>query len=168
MLFRSQILDREIWKTAQSYETQSPTDITVGFFSILVFISFRLPCIILSKGGAGMSIQDNMADMLRAKRKLSGQSIEEWAEELGIAQSTLQEYMKGNGNPTVKMVEHLADKLGIDPIALMSGNMEPEQRQTVLLLLDTIQAVSVLPKSKRLRFAELFLELTQLWEENIE
>ena len=52
-----------------------------------------------------MSIQDNMADMLRAKRKLSGQSIEEWAEELGIAQSTLQEYMKGNGNPTVKMVE---------------------------------------------------------------
>ena len=115
-----------------------------------------------------MSIQDNMADMLRAKRKLSGQSIEEWAEELGIAQSTLQEYMKGNGNPTVKMVEHLADNLGIDPIALMSGNMEPEQRQTVLLLLDTIQAVSVLPKSKRLRFAELFLELTQLWEENIE
>lgn len=114
-----------------------------------------------------MSIQDNMADLLRARRKLSGQSIEEWAEELGIAQSTLQEYMKGSGNPTVKMVEHLADKLGVDPAALMYGTIEPEQQQIALLLLDTIHAVSVLPQPKRLRFAELFLELVQLWEQNL-
>lgn len=113
-----------------------------------------------------MSIQENMADMLRARRKLSGQSIDRWAENLEISPSTLQEYMKGSGNPTVKMVEHLAEKLEIDPIALMSGDIEPEQRQTVLLLLDTIQAVSVLPQPKRLRFAEQFLELIQLWEES--
>lgn len=109
-----------------------------------------------------MSIQENMADMLRAKRKLSGQSIVEWAEELQISQSTLQEYMRGNGNPTVKMVEHLADKMGIDPLVLLSGDIEPEQRQTALLLLETIQAVSVLPQPKRIRFAEQFLELVQL------
>ena len=113
-----------------------------------------------------MGMLENMADMLRAKRKLSGQSIGEWADELGIAQSTLQEYIRGNGNPTVKIVEHLADKLEIDPIALISGNIEPEQRQTALLLLDTIQAVSALPQPKRLRFAEQFLELVQLWEES--
>ena len=112
-----------------------------------------------------MSIQDNMADMLRAKKQLSGQSIEGWAEELAIAPSTLQEYLKGSGNPTVKMVEHLADKLGVDPVALMYGTIEPEQRQIALLLLDTIHGVSVLPQPKRLRFAELFLELVRLWEE---
>ena len=112
-----------------------------------------------------MSIQDNMADMLRAKRKLSGQSIEEWAEELGIAQSTLQEYMKGNGNPTVKMVEHLAEQLEIDPIALISGKIESEQYEIILLMLDTVHAVSDLPQPRRLKFAELFLELVQLWEE---
>lgn len=112
-----------------------------------------------------MSIQENMADMLRAKRKLSGQSINEWADELGIAPSTLQDYLKGNGNPTVKMVEHLGEKMGINPVALLSGDIEPEQIQTVLLLLDTIQAVSILPQPKRLRFAEQFLELVQLWEE---
>lgn len=112
-----------------------------------------------------MSIQENMADMLRAKRKLSGQSINEWADELGIAPSTLQDYLKGNGNPTVKMVEHLGEKMGINPVALLSGDIEPEQIQTVLLLLDTIQAVSILPQPKRFRFAEQFLELVQLWEE---
>ena len=57
---------------------------------------------------------------------------------------------------------HLADKLGVDPLVLMSGDIEPEQRQTALLLLDTIQAVSVLPQAKRLRFAEQFMELVQL------
>lgn len=138
----------------------------VGFSSIPVFIFWRPLCIILSKGAEEMGMLENMADMLRAKRKLSGQSIGEWADELGIAQSTLQEYIRGNGNPTVKIVEHLADKLEIDPIALISGNIEPEQRQTALLLLDTIQAVSALPQPKRLRFAEQFLELVQLWEES--
>ena len=109
-----------------------------------------------------MGILENMADMLRAKRKLSGQSIEQWAETLGIAPSTLQDYLSGSGNPTLGMVEHLADKLGVDPLVLMSGDIEPEQRQTALLLLDTIQAVSVLPQAKRLQFAEQFMELVQL------
>ena len=109
-----------------------------------------------------MSIQENMADMLRAKRKLSGQSINEWADELGIAPSTLQDYLNGVGNPTLGMVKHLADKLGIDPLALLAGDIDPDQRQTALLLLDTIRAVSVLPQEKRLRFAEQFMELILL------
>lgn len=112
-----------------------------------------------------MGIQGNMADMLQAKRKLSGQSIEGWSAELGIAPSTLQDYLKGVGNPTIKMVEHLADRLDIDPIALIAGQIETEQYQIVLLLLETIKAVSDLDQPKRLRFAELVLELVQLWEE---
>lgn len=110
-----------------------------------------------------MGMQENMADILRAKRKLSGQSIDVWAEELGIAPSSLQDYLKGEGNPTVKMVEHLAEKLGVDPLALVSGNVEPEQYQTALLLLETIRAVSVLPLPDRIRFAELFLDMMQLF-----
>lgn len=114
-----------------------------------------------------MGIQNNIADMLRAKKQLNGQSIEDFAEELNIAPSTLQDYLKGDGNPTIKMVEHLADKLGVDPLALMTGKAEPEQQQIALLMLDTIQAVSVLPPDKRLRFAELFLEVVQLWERDV-
>jgi len=120
------------------------------------------------EGGAeNMGMQENMADMLRAKRALSGQSIEDWSEELGIASSTLQDYLKGAGNPTIKMVENLAQKLDINPIALISGNMEPEQYEIVLLMLDTIKAVSALDQPRRVKFAELFLELVQLWGEDI-
>ena len=47
----------------------------------------------------------------------------------------------------------------------MSGTAEPEQYQTLLLMLDTIEEVSSLTQPKRVKFAELFLELVQLWEE---
>jgi len=118
------------------------------------------------EGGAEhMGMQENMADILRAKRKLSGQSIDDWSKKLEIAPSTLQDYLKGSSNPTVKMVEHLARKLDVDPIALVAGKMDADQYEVVLLMLDTIQAVSSLPQDKRLRFAELFLESVRLWEE---
>ena len=111
-----------------------------------------------------MGMQQNMADLICAIKKQRGKSVMGLSEELEISASTLQDYLKGKGNPTVKMVERLAEKLEIDPIALVSGSVDPEKRQIILLLLDTIE-VSELPQSKRVRFAELFLELVQLWEE---
>lgn len=111
-----------------------------------------------------MGIQENIADMMRAKKESSGKSMTDLSEELEISPTTLQDYLKARGNPTIKMVERLAEKLEIDPIALMAGTIEPEQYQIVLLMIDTIQAVSSLSQPKRLKFAELFLELVQLWE----
>ena len=112
-----------------------------------------------------MGIQENMADIIKLIKQNRGKSTADFSEELEISPSTLQEYLKARGNPTIKMIEGLSEKLGIDPIALMSGKLEPEQYEIAQLMLDTIQAVSVLPPPKRVRFAELFLEQMQLWEE---
>lgn len=113
-----------------------------------------------------MGIQENMANMIRTIKRSRGKSTVEFSEELEISPSTLQEYMKAKGNPTIQMIERLAEKMNIDPIALMSGKIDEEQYQIVVLMLDTIQAVSDLPQPKRLKFAELFLELIHLWEED--
>lgn len=112
-----------------------------------------------------MGILENIADLMLATKKSSGKSVAILSEELEISPSTLQDYLKATGNPTIKMVERLAEKLDLDPIALMAGSMEPEQYEIVLLMTDTIRAVSDLPQSRRLRFAQLFLELIQLWED---
>ena len=101
-----------------------------------------------------MGILENIADLMLATKKSSGKSVAILSEELEISPSTLQDYLKATGNPTIKMVERLAEKLDLDPIALMAGSMEPEQYEIVLL-----------PQSRRLRFAQLFLELIQLWED---
>lgn len=114
-----------------------------------------------------MGILENIADLMQAKKKSSGKSVAILSEELEISPPTLQDYLKAASNPTIKIVEHLAEKLDLDPIALMAGIVEPKQYETVLLLTDTIRTVSDLPQDRRLRFAELFLEMVQLWEDGI-
>lgn len=113
-----------------------------------------------------MGILENIADIMQAQKQSRGDSVEHFSEQLEISPSTAQDYLKARGNPTVKTIEHLAEKLGLDPIVLVSGSMEPGQYEVALLMLDMIQEVSELPQPKRLRFAELFLEQVQLWEED--
>ncbi|NBI68936.1 XRE family transcriptional regulator [Pseudoflavonifractor sp. 60] len=112
-----------------------------------------------------MGMLENMAEMMQAKKEREKDSVERFSEKLEISPSTLQDYLKARGNPTVKMIERLAKKMDVDPVALVSGTAEPEQYQTLLLMLDTIEEVSSLTQPKRVKFAELFLELVQLWEE---
>ena len=106
-----------------------------------------------------MGMLENMAEMMQAKKEREKDSVERFSEKLEISPSTLQDYLKARGNPTV------AKKMDVDPVALVSGTAEPEQYQTLLLMLDTIEEVSSLTQPKRVKFAELFLELVQLWEE---
>lgn len=115
-----------------------------------------------------MGIQENMAEIIREIKESSGKSIASFSEELEISPTTLQGYLKAHGNPTVKMIEHLADKMGVDPLALISGKVEPEQYEIALMLLRIAQEVSNLPRSNQVRFAEIFLELMQVQENNEE
>ena len=110
-----------------------------------------------------MGIQQNMADTIRMIMGLRKKTLEEFANDLGISRSTLQEYIKAHGNPTALMIEHIAQKLEIDPAILMTGLLDLDRREIVLLLLNSIQALAELPKEKRIRFAELFLEMVHLW-----
>lgn len=48
---------------------------------------------------------------------------------------------------------------------LLTGLLELDRKEIVLLLLDTIQSVAELPEGKRVHFAELFLEMVGLWSE---
>ena len=112
-----------------------------------------------------MGIQQNMADMLRMIMTMKNMTLAECAEALEISRSTLQDYLKAQGNPTAVMIEHLAGKLGITPAALLTGLLDMDRRDVILLLLQTIQEVAALPKDKQFHFAQLFLEMALLWNE---
>lgn len=110
-----------------------------------------------------MGMQQNMADTMRFIMEQSDKSLTEFSEELEISRSTLQEYLKARGNPTIAMVEHLAEKLEIDPAILLTGLISLDQRGVILLLLNMVQGLSELPEPKKFRFAELLGEMVQLW-----
>lgn len=112
-----------------------------------------------------MSIQENLAAAIRLMMDVQHKSLTEFSEEMEISRSMLQEYLKARGNPSIATIEHLAEKLGVDPSVLLTGMLGLEQQEHALPILCIIQKVAELDEVRRVRFAELFLEMVRLWNE---
>ena len=102
--------------------------------------------------------------MMNAIRASRNQSISEFSEELGVSRSSMQELLKGNGNPRMDTVELIAERLQIDPLVLLSCSYSEGQLKNIMLLLETIDIISNLPDGKKVKFASLFQELILLME----
>lgn len=68
-----------------------------------------------------MDIQRNIKYNLTAVMKKANMSLTEFAEELGIARSSLQHYLNGTSNPRADTIQLIADKLDIPVEALVSS-----------------------------------------------
>lgn len=112
-----------------------------------------------------MGLQENIAATIRTVMERRHKSLTEFSEELGISRTALYDYIRGSGNPSIATLEQIATNLGVSPTALITGLLDLDQREVTLLLLETIQGVAELTEEKRLRFAELFLEMVKLWSE---
>lgn len=112
-----------------------------------------------------MGIQQNVAKMMRAFKTAENKSTTEFSEELEISRSTLQSYLNGTGNPSLSMLEHIAEKLDVDPLVLMSDAFSNDPADMILLMMRTMNVVDMLSEEKRRVLAELFLQIVSLWEE---
>lgn len=106
-----------------------------------------------------MTLQKKLSNTMNALRISRRQSITEFSEELGVSRSCMQDLLKGNGNPRMDTVEHIANRLHMNPAALFSCSFTEEQLETALLLLQTVKVFSKLPEEERKRSAALFHEL---------
>ena len=75
------------------------------------------------KGMVHLKIQENIAATLKAKMEENHETLAEFSQRLGIARSSLQEYLKENSNPRADTIELLADKLAMTPAELISGSV---------------------------------------------
>ncbi len=112
-----------------------------------------------------MEIQKNMADILCAAKNRRGKSLTEFAEELEISRSHLQELLKQSGNPRIETVEHIADMLGVDVSVLIGCSYNDIQFKAAEYFTGLIECAEILPYEKRLRFSELFAEIMKLWDD---
>ena len=97
--------------------------------------------------------------VIKAARKLS---VTDFSEETGISRSAMQEILKGTCNPRIDTVEHIAKNLHVHPAALLFPACSNSQLEFTLLLLQTLEAFSKLPKKRQLRAAKLFYHLTRM------
>lgn len=71
-----------------------------------------------------MNIQKNIAATLRSAMKEKDMTLVEFAEEVGIAKSTLQGYLKEHSNPRADTIELLSQRLNIPLTQLIE---DPEE-----------------------------------------
>lgn len=67
-----------------------------------------------------MKLRENFTDNMKLIFERSSYSLAEFADELSISRSALQDILKGSSNPTLSTVDLIAEKLDIDPISLLS------------------------------------------------
>ena len=114
-----------------------------------------------------MGIQKNISATM--KRKLRGyRNQEEFAEDLGIGHTTLQNILTGRGNPSADTIELLATGLKMTPAQLVSGETVPVDRAFDLIsgMVDTLHPA--MQRSAKLLLEDLrqvFRESEELYEQ---
>lgn len=67
-----------------------------------------------------MTLRENFTDSMNAIFETRHCTLSEFAEELSISRSCLQEILKGRSNPTLETVELIASQLGMEPFCLFA------------------------------------------------
>lgn len=100
-----------------------------------------------------MALKKKIAFVLNAIRISRGLSITAFAQELEIGRSTLEELLNGTANPTLDTLQHIADKLQIDPLALFSISGTKAQALLFQILVQMIDNTIPLSKEHQEEFA---------------
>lgn len=109
-----------------------------------------------------MGLQENLRNSLFIYKEVNNLSVSELADQLDISRSALQNCLSCKSSPRMNTLAHIADRLGIGPAVLISGEFKPDQADAILALFNSLQYISSLPREKWLRLAELFREAVEL------
>lgn len=110
-----------------------------------------------------MLLSQNLSFFLSIVQAEQGLTLSELAQKLGIARSSLQKMLLGEGNPRLDTVERMAKKLNVDPALPLACSRSEQQLEALSLLLEFLRMATGLPPDRRRKLAELLPELTQLW-----
>ena len=102
-----------------------------------------------------MGLQENLRNSLFIYKEVNNLSVSELADQLDISRSALQNCLSCKSSPRMNTLAHIADRLGIDPAVLISGEFKPDQADAILALFNSLQYISSLPREKWLRLVEL-------------
>jgi transcriptional regulator with XRE-family HTH domain len=103
-------------------------------------------------------LSENIKTLCRA----SGLTLEEYAYEVGISKTTLQEITSGNGNPTLQTVENIAHYHDLSPVFMLSKHTKSEI-EAMDLFLKNIRMLNHLTGSLRVELLRLPIDALQIF-----
>ena len=109
-----------------------------------------------------MKINETLACKLSIMRKLYGKSLVEFVEEIDVSKTTLQNIEAGKANLTLNMVETIANRLGISPMALISDEYDARHLYTAKLFLEFLKSFRNLSMEDQTEAIILFDRLVRI------
>lgn len=111
-----------------------------------------------------MPINENIAAFIRRYKRERNLSMAGLSEELCIAQSALQTYLKGAGNPKADTIDLLAERSGVSPAEIVSAHPQGWERAEIMER--ALRLFGDLPPEWREQAVKLFLTLTDILSED--
>lgn len=108
-----------------------------------------------------MAIKENVAIMIQQYKVKNQLSLLGLSEELGVAASSLQCYLKGDSNLRADTIEMLANKMRVSVTEMVSGPAPGREQAEIALW--AAKELGSLPQEQRLKGIRLFLELVALF-----
>ncbi len=75
-----------------------------------------------------------LSKSLKIKRKLMNQTLTAFSEELGIGRSTLCSILAEDANPTIDLLDHMAERLDMPPHQLISTDMPISSAHSLIFM----------------------------------
>lgn len=101
-----------------------------------------------------MTLRSNFSNSINIIFEHNKRSLSEFANELSISRSNLQDILKGNSNPTLATVELIAERLELDPVSLLTYSQD--ELQITISLSRLLDRTMDLPDEKKKILAEAF------------
>lgn len=109
-----------------------------------------------------MELKQNLSNNLRILRATRKASLAEFAEEIGIGKTTLQDIENCRSSSTLDTVDHISANLKIPSAILLSSPDNPETLQNSFLLFRSIEKFCALPRERQIEMINLFDRMVQL------
>ena len=87
-----------------------------------------------------MAMCDNISRKLKEIKEARGVSVTEFSEQLEISRSSLLALLNCKGNPRTNTIEHIAQKLQIDPIVLLAEPAAVQKEERLQEVTDQLLA----------------------------
>jgi transcriptional regulator with XRE-family HTH domain len=109
-----------------------------------------------------MSLNTNLSKNLNAIRRSRSLSISDFAQELCIARSSLQNILNGTCNLRMDTINHIASSLDTDSLTLLKDQYSSDQYAIAMVTLDALEAFQKLSYEDRAEASGLFHRLIML------
>ena len=109
-----------------------------------------------------MNIKRNLSETLKVYRSLEQKSLVDFAEELSIGKTTLQDIESCKANPTLDTVQQIADRLHVNPLSLLSDCYDASDLYMAQMLMGSLDRFERLSIEDQKKGVILFDELVRI------